>query len=408
MEDIMKKFDRIIVTSIILVLSLVLVGTAAAANPSVRVTKEPATQTVKPGDPASFTFTLTNTGDVRLTPIAILDYINGVKIPECSRNLTGLNAGESVSYSCSHGGETASYTNIVSAIAWSPTTATYTMWNDSAEVEVANAIPVADAGLDQVVECTGNGQATVTLDASGSSDPDRDVLQYSWSAPGITFTNPTGAMTEAVFPLGTTLVTLTVKDGFPDSEDTDTVQITVQDTTPPVLTPPAATTIFTCVSPNIGTATAVDTCGVTAVTITNNAPTTFPLGETTVTWTATDAAGNAISASQKVTAILGDDPSCCPAGTNIILGTAGDDDLVGTFGNDCILGLAGADTLNGKKGNDFLSGGDGLDTLVTDNGIDYLVGGPGRDKLNAGKGKDICVIDRTDNVVNCEKRIYYQ
>jgi Ca2+-binding RTX toxin-like protein len=144
------------------------------------------------------------------------------------------------------------------------------------------------------------------------------------------------------------------------------------------------------------------------VTITNNAPTTFPLGETTVTWTATDSAGNAATATQKVMVILGEDPSCCPAGTNIIVGTAGNDDLIGTFGNDCILGLAGNDTLNGKKGNDYLSGGSGLDTLVTDNGIDYLVSGPGRDNLNAGLGKqDTCVVDRTDKVVNCEKLIYY-
>jgi Ca2+-binding RTX toxin-like protein len=277
---------------------------------------------------------------------------------------------------------------------------------DSVTITATDQPPVANAGSDQSVECTGNGQAMVTLDASASSDPDGDILQYAWAAPGITFADPTGVTTSAVFPLGSTMVTLTVNDG--SMEDTDTMTVTVQDTTPPrFLTLPAATTIFTCASPNIGTATAVDTCGGTAVIITNNAPTTFPLGETTVTWTATDAAGNAITARQKVTAILGDDPSCCPAGTNIILGTSGNDDLIGTFGNDCILGLGGRDTLNGKKGNDFLSGGAGDDTLVTDNGIDFIVGGPGRDKINSGKGLDICVVDRTDNVVNCEKLIYY-
>ena len=272
--------------------------------------------------------------------------------------------------------------------------------------------PSAYAGPYQFVECTGSGQGTATLDASGSSDPDGDTLQYAWSAPGITFSNPTGVTTTAVFPLGTTTVTLTVKDGSVNSNgfplmDTDIVDVTVQDTKPPVLTPPAAITIFSCKSPNIGTATAVDACGGTAVTITNDAPTIFPLGETIVTWTATDAFGNAGIATQKVMAILGDDPSCCPVGTNIIIGTAGNDDLIGTFGNDCILGLGGNDTLNGKKGNDFLSGGAGRDTMVGDDGTDYLTSGPDRDNLNAGKGADICVVDRTDNVVHCEKLIYY-
>ena len=147
--------------------------------------------------------------------------------------------------------------------------------------------PVANAGPDLTVECTGSGQATAILDASASSDPDGDTLQYAWSAPGITFTNPTGETTTAIFPLGKTEVTLTVKDGSPDSEDTDTVKVTVQDTTPPTVTPPAKITVFDCSSPDIGTASGVDACGGTAVTITNNAPTTFPLGETTVTWTAT-------------------------------------------------------------------------------------------------------------------------
>jgi Ca2+-binding RTX toxin-like protein len=218
--------------------------------------------------------------------------------------------------------------------------------------------------------------------------------------------DPNGETTTAVFPLGTTEVTLTVKDGSLAPADTDVVKVTIQDTTPPVLTPPAAITIFTCASPNIGTATAVDTCG-GGVTITNNAPAIFTLGENIVTWSAADIFGNTRTATQNVLAILGDDPSCCPAGTTVILGTAGDNDLLGTFGNDCILGLAGIDTLNGKGGNDFLSGGEGKDTLVSDKGTDYLASGPGRDNLNAGKGMDICIVDRTDNVVNCEKLIYY-
>ena len=36
-------------------------------------------------------------------------------------------------------------------------------------------------------------------------------------------------------------------------------------------------------------------------TITNNAPDTFPLGDTIVTWTATDFSGNSVTASQLVT-----------------------------------------------------------------------------------------------------------
>ena len=79
--------------------------------------------------------------------------------------------------------------------------------------------------------------------------------------------------------------------------------ITIQDSTPPVLSAPAdvtadATGTFTTVA--LGTATATDVFD-SNPTITNNAPGSFPLGVTTVTWTATDTAGNAATATQRVT-----------------------------------------------------------------------------------------------------------
>jgi hypothetical protein len=50
-----------------------------------------------------------------------------------------------------------------------------------------------------------------------------------------------------------------------------------------------------------GAATASDAVGV--VSLTSNAPAAFPLGTTTITWTATDAAGNAASALSTVTVV---------------------------------------------------------------------------------------------------------
>jgi len=93
-----------------------------------------------------------------------------------------------------------------------------------------NRPPMADAGLDQNLEQTSHAGAVVMLDGSGSSDPDGDELTYTWtwsggSAMGV---NPT-----VTFPLGTTIVTLTVSDGALD--DSDTVDINVVDTTPPVI-----------------------------------------------------------------------------------------------------------------------------------------------------------------------------
>lgn len=99
----------------------------------------------------------------------------------------------------------------------------------------ANRPPIASAGADQSAECGSPAGATVALDGAASSDPDGDRLTYAWSALGITFDDPTSASPKAIFPIGTTTVTLTVNDGTVDSTP-DTVGITVKDTTAPEIT----------------------------------------------------------------------------------------------------------------------------------------------------------------------------
>ncbi len=97
-----------------------------------------------------------------------------------------------------------------------------------------NTAPTAAAGVDQTVECVFSTGTSVTLNGTGSSDPDEDPLTFSWSAPGITFDDPLSATPTAAFPLGMTTVTLIVTDPS-DESDTDQVVITVEDTTPPTV-----------------------------------------------------------------------------------------------------------------------------------------------------------------------------
>jgi len=102
---------------------------------------------------------------------------------------------------------------------------------DNAQAKITvlqNQPPVANAGPDQFVEQTSPQGAMVTLNGTGSYDPDNDTLTYNWNWTG---GSATGVIPTALFPAGNTTVTLTVSDG--QLNGTDKVNIIVRDTTPP-------------------------------------------------------------------------------------------------------------------------------------------------------------------------------
>ncbi len=95
-----------------------------------------------------------------------------------------------------------------------------------------NDPPVADAGPDQTVTVAPGDTALVSLDGSGSSDPDTGPLAFTWTGPfpegGGTLM---GEMAMVTLPAGTHTVTVTVDDGR-GGTDTDIVEITVNQ--PPI------------------------------------------------------------------------------------------------------------------------------------------------------------------------------
>jgi hypothetical protein len=167
-----------------------------------------------------------------------------------------------------------------------------------------NLPPIAEAGPNQTVEQTSPGGAQVMLDGSGSTDDGLLVpLTYDWTWPGWPGGYASGMQPQISLAPGFTRVTLTVYDG--EFWDSDSVDITVEDTTPPNIIPPADITVQ---QNNPGGAT-IDSLGTPTVSdaadpdpvVTNNAPTVFPIGVSTVVWTAMDASGNSATATQTVT-----------------------------------------------------------------------------------------------------------
>jgi len=89
----------------------------------------------------------------------------------------------------------------------------------------ANQPPLADAGPDQsVTDSDRNGSEQVTLDGSGSSDPDGNIVSFVWREGGSQIA--TGVKPIVTLSTGTHLITLTVTDNG-GLTATDTVTITV-------------------------------------------------------------------------------------------------------------------------------------------------------------------------------------
>jgi hypothetical protein len=96
-----------------------------------------------------------------------------------------------------------------------------------------NHAPLANAGDDQTVECTGHPGTEVTLDGSGSTDADGDSLVYTWKENGAVVAGPSGNPTALLsLSLGSHTFELIVDD-LSGGTDSDTVAVHVVDTTPP-------------------------------------------------------------------------------------------------------------------------------------------------------------------------------
>ena len=122
----------------------------------------------------------------------------------------------------------------------------------------------------------------------------------------------TGVPAGNIFPVGMTVITYTAKA---DTSVTASQTVTVIDNTPPIVTAPAANSYtgpgatscgvtVTDLDTTLGTATASDNCPGASVAR-NGVPAGnfFPVGATTLTYSATDAHGNTSEATQLVTVI---------------------------------------------------------------------------------------------------------
>lgn len=131
------------------------------------------------------------------------------------------------------------------------------------------------------------------------------------NCPGVTTTQTAGLASGATFPVGTTTNNFRATDAAGNIANC-TFTVTVNDTQAPTITCPSNMTVTTptgsCTAVVNYTVAATDNCaGVTVATVPASGS-TFPLGTTTVTSTATDASGNTATCSFTVTVLDGQLP----------------------------------------------------------------------------------------------------
>ncbi|NCT95359.1 MAG: HYR domain-containing protein [Chitinophagaceae bacterium] len=220
--------------------------------------------------------------------------------------------GESYSWSPATGLSNATIANpLATPAATQVYTVTYTTGNgcsatDQVQVTVrCNTAPVA-ACKPLTLSAGANCKATAAAADfnNGSSDADNDPITFS--------VFPAGP-----YAVGVTNVTFTVTDSKGESS-TCTTTVTVVDDTKPSLANPTAIQVSNdaglCTAlVNISTPQASDNCGVQSVSGVRsdgqalNSP--FPVGVTTITWTATDIHNNTTSVTQTVTVSDNENPT---------------------------------------------------------------------------------------------------
>jgi hypothetical protein len=217
-------------------------------------------------------------------------------------------------------------------------------------------------------------------DASGLASSDASV--QAWFATASASDNVDSSMTitndaPEVLPIGATLVTFTVSDAAGNSASA-TATVTVADLTAPVITAPAAITLLgendglaatdASVIDFLASITASDNVDGAIASITNDAPAdVFPLGDTTVTFTAVDAAGNTGTAQTVVTISLDITAPELTVPAPIALEVAMPSDVVAANEDAIVAFLSGATAVDNKDG-------DVTSSIVNDGPAEYPVG----------------------------------
>jgi gliding motility-associated-like protein len=185
-----------------------------------------------------------------------------------------------------------------------PNTVVLTVTDNSDNVSTANAIvTVVDdilpviAPVSAITENTNSGcGANITVVAPSATDNCTNGTAFG--------TRSDAKLLTAVYPLGRTIITWNFSDASGNAALAVIQTVDVSDDDKPTITttPIIVDTNSACIwTGTLGLPVTADNCSVVSVTSNRAADFAYPVGDTDVIWTATDAAGNIATATQVVT-----------------------------------------------------------------------------------------------------------
>lgn len=242
------------------------------------------------------------------------------------------------------------------------TTVTATATNSCGAASATFTVTVLDAErpsitVADITRSADPGTCAATIASLGAAASDNCAVAT------LVGTRSDAAPLSGPYARGTTTVTWVATDAHGNTA-TATQQVTVNDTENPTVTAPASLNLTTGASATacgllvgdatLGTPAASDNCGVSVARTGVPAGNFFPVGETTVTWTATDPSGNSAVAAQTVTVVddtpptvtlanieVSTDPGACSASIGSLGASATDncgiDAFTGTRGDGAAL-----------------------------------------------------------------------
>ncbi len=258
------------------------------------------------------------------------------------------------------------------------------------------------------------------------------------------------------FPLGKTVVLWTATDEAGNKANATQI-VDVVDTTAPKITPPknivVNATSSTSNRVDIGNATTSD--DVKVVSVSNDAPAVFPFGNTTVTWTVKDGAGNTASVTQLIQVVDRTPPKLVMPSDIVVNATAFETPItigqatasgimdqspkitnnatslfhfgktiikwtaVDRFGNtntlaqtitllacgksssnyNLVMGTSGNDILTGSIVSNLIIGLEGDDIIRSGPAGDCIIAGNGNNIIFGGAGNDIIIAANGNNII---------